>query len=711
MSEFIYSAWLCWVFPILGALLTPLLAKIHHKVRDYGAIFFSLLAMLSTISLIPLLFNHEIHWPINNQLNWIRIPNSPILNELKVGVLLDPLSIIMANVVAIISFLIMIYSLAYMHGDPGLTRYWFFMNFFIGNMLLLVMSDNLIQMLFGWEGVGLCSYGLIGFWYKDSEKDWLKCWVGEKPEAYPPSHCGMKAFITTRIGDISMLIGMFIIIAFSGTLNFIELQEGAINKVPLYILIPATILLFGGPVGKSAQLPLMEWLPDAMAGPTTVSALIHATTMVKAGVYLIGRIFPIIYKATWHGAAPNDLIIFFYVVSWIGIITAFIAGSQAIVSKEIKKVLAYSTVSQLGYMMTALGVAGLTANFIIGYVAGVFHLISHASFKAALFLSAGAIIHACESRFMTDMGGLRKNMPITFWITLLASLSLMGFPFLFSGFWSKDMILESTLIANQYLIFLLAAISAIITSFYSIRMIGIVFFGEKSKHLKEIEEEGHHIHEAPKIMWIPYALLVGGTIFFGLIGPFAKSWLEETFHEYLSEAFLFSKLSTSANAISGELLSFIVPLTSVIVLALGAIPSYYIYIKRSIDIKGIMQHSPLLSSIRDFLYNRYYINKFYYGFFVYPLIDLSKTIWKKIELNIIDKFNYVLANIVLSFSKWSLRIIELSGIDNFNYVLARFCAVFSNKFRKTHTGILNYNLLGIMIGIFIILLIIKIMVI
>jgi NADH-quinone oxidoreductase subunit L len=708
MNEFIYQAWLCWVFPILGALLTPILAKIHSKARDYGAILFSLLAMLSTISLIPLLFEHGIHWPINNQLDWIRIPNAPILNELKVGILLDPLSIIMANVVSIISFLIMVYSLSYMHGDPSLTRYWFFMNFFIGNMLLLVMSDNLIQMLFGWEGVGLCSYGLIGFWYKDSEKDWLKCWVGEKPEAYPPSHCGMKAFITTRIGDISMLIGMFMILAFSGTLNFIELQEGAINKVPMYILIPATILLFGGPIGKSAQLPLMEWLPDAMAGPTTVSALIHAATMVKAGVYLVGRIFPIIYKATWIGESPNDLIIFFYVVAWIGIITAFIAGSQAIVSKEIKKVLAYSTVSQLGYMMTALGVAGLTADFIIGYVAGIFHLMSHAMFKAALFLSAGAIIHACESRFMTDMGGLRKNMPITFWFTLLAAFSLMGFPFLFSGFWSKDMILESTLLANQYLIFILAAISAIITSFYSIRMIGIVFFGEKSHHLEELEKEGHHIHEAPKIMWVPYALLVCGTILFGLIGPFAKNWLEETFHEYLGETILFSKLG---NAISEESLSLIVPITSVIVLAIGAIPSYYIYVKRSIDIKEVMKRSTLLRNIRDFLYNRYYINRFYYKYFVYPLIDLSKAIWRKIELNIIDRFNYVLANIVVSFSNWSLKIIELSGIDNFNYLIARAGAAFCNKFRKTHTGILNYNLMGIMIGIFIILLIIKIIII
>ncbi|MEM2084124.1 MAG: hypothetical protein QXV10_06390, partial [Nitrososphaerota archaeon] len=207
---------------------------------------------------------------------------------------------------------------------------------------------------------------------------------------------------------------------------------------------------------------------------------------------------------------------------------------------------------------------------------------------------------------------------------------------------------------------------------------------------------------------VPYALLVCGTIFFGLIGPFAKSWLEETFHEYLGETIIFSKMSSAA---SEELLSLIVPITSVIVLAIGAIPSYYIYVKRSIDIKGVMERKPFLNSIRVFLYNRYYINRFYYNYFVYPLINLSRAIWRKIELNIIDKFNYVLANFVVSFSKWSLKVIELSSIDNFNYVLARAGAAFCNKFRKTHTGILNYNLLGIMIGIFIILLIIKIIII
>ena len=339
------------MFPFLGAILTPVLAKVGARARDYGAVFFSFLSACMAVSLLPYLLEPRLH---HNQVVWVSVPGSTILSELKAGVMVDPLSVIMVNVVAVISFLIMVYSLGYMRGDPSLTRYWFFMNLFIGNMLLLVFSDNLVQMLFGWEGVGLCSYALIGFWYRDSKEDWLKCWVGESKEAYPPSHCGLKAFVTTRVGDVSLLIGALIILAFAGTLNFVELQEGAIRSVPLWALVPAAILLLGGPVGKSAQLPLMEWLPDAMAGPTTVSALIHAATMVKAGVYLVGRVFPILYIATWYAGTPNELINFFYVVAWIGALTAFVSGTQAMSSSEIKKVLAYSTVSQLGYMLSLI---------------------------------------------------------------------------------------------------------------------------------------------------------------------------------------------------------------------------------------------------------------------------------------------------------------------------------------------------------------------
>ena len=210
VQPWINLAWLSWILPLIGALLTPLLAKIGGKVRDYGAVFFSFLAMLMTLQLLPLLWM-DVEWPIHGGFSWVLVPGAPILGNIGAGMLLDPLSVIMANVVAVISFLIMVYSLGYMHGDPGLTRYWFFMNFFIANMLLLVLSDNLILMLVGWEGVGLCSYALIGYWYQDSKEGWLHYWVGEPPEAYPPSHCGMKAFMVTRFGDLLMIAGILIL--------------------------------------------------------------------------------------------------------------------------------------------------------------------------------------------------------------------------------------------------------------------------------------------------------------------------------------------------------------------------------------------------------------------------------------------------------------------------------------------------------------------
>ena len=675
MSEvqWIWPAWLCWAFPFLGAILTPLLAKIHPKVRDYGAVFFSMLGAAMTAMMIPRIFEPG---QINNQLTWITLPGAPVLSELKAGVIVDPLSIIMANVVAIISFLIMVYSIGYMKGDPSLTRYWFFMNLFIGNMLLLVMSDNFIQFLFGWEGVGLCSYGLIGFWYKDSKNDYLKCWVGEGKEAYPPSHSGMKAQIVTRIGDAALLIGLFMIAAYSGTLNFIDLQNGAINKVPLWVLIPAAILIFGGPVGKSAQLPLMEWLPDAMAGPTTVSALIHAATMVKAGVYLVGRLFPILYLATWSSGTPNELINFFYLVAWIGVITAFVSATQAMASGEIKKVLAYSTVSQLGYMMLALGVAGSTAEFYLGYAGGLFHLMSHAIFKAALFLTAGAVIHASESRFMRDMGGLRKTMPITFWSMALTAFSLMGIPVVFSGFWSKDMVLETPLVAGQYPIFILAILTVGLTCFYTVRMLGLTFFGEKSHRIKELESEGHKIHEVSPVMWVPYALLAAATVGFGVTGYFLKDWFEELAHEYLS-----SLIGT----LSGEFASKGMPLdqaamitivSSLAMLAVGALPAYYIYVKRARDPTKMTAEGTALGGVWKFLNNRWYLNRLCYAVFVYPVIGVSGWILKNIETQVIDRFNYALAGTVT----W-----------------------FSNGFRKTHTGILTYNVVGMLVGFTILL--------
>ena len=678
-----YAAWLCWVIPLVGAVATPIIAKFGEKARDYFAVLVSFLAAVMAAMLIPYGLSGSFEIPgvgsVPLPADW-RVPWIKILGvEVDAGVLVDPLSIFMANVVAWISFLIMVYSLGYMHGEEGLTRYWFFMNFFIGNMLLLVMSDNILQMLFGWEGVGLCSYQLIGFWYHDERKRW----VGD----VPPSHAGMKAFIMTRAGDVALMISAFIIFTQAGTFNFLELQhhyEWIVELAKFGLIIPVALFFFGGPIGKSAQFPLHEWLPEAMAGPTSVSALIHAATMVKAGVYLTARAFPIFtesfrlaYQSALDAAAKSLIIAaqnqFFNVVAWIGAFTAFLAASQAMVARELKKVLAYSTVSQIGYMMLALGVGGLAGEYAAdGYVAGLFHLMSHAIFKALLFMAAGAVLHACETTDMFEMGGIRREMPITFACMLIGALSLSGIPPL-SGFWSKEAIFGACLKSGNYALLAVAAITAAMTFFYSIRMIGVTFLGEKSHHLKELEEEGHRIHEAPPVMWVAYAILAAATVGIGLIGPFFEHSLHEflaaPLHAHHSYQALFSAVSANAEA-GGTPLQLITTAITAVMLVLGGIPGYIMYISRKVDPKEFVEKSGL-KPLYTFLWNRWYINPTYYKVLVYSLIDFSKSAYKNFEVKV---------------------------VDGANYALARGVFAFSSAFRRIQTGILSYNMVGMAIG-------------
>ncbi len=659
MSWEIY-AWACWLLPLIGAFLAPVLARLGDKARDYGSVFFSFLAMVMALMLLPLLFT-EVEWPLLSRVAWIVVPNSPMLGRIEAGLMLDPLSIIMANIVAVVSFLIMLYSIGYMHGDPGLTRYWFFMNFFIANMLLLVLSDNLILMLVGWEGVGLCSYALIGYWYQDSREGWLHYWVGEPPEAYPPSHCGMKAFLVTRFGDLLMIAGILMTAALTGTVSFPELSKLS-PQLPeaLRPFLPmALILILGGAVGKSAQLPLMEWLPDAMAGPSSVSALIHAATMVKAGVYLVARILPI--AVAWSDVIPETMS-FFYAVMWIGALTAFISASQAVVSTELKKVLAYSTVSQIGYMMMALGAAGLTASIVGGYIGSLFHLMNHAVFKAALFLASGSIIHACGSRFLRDMGGLRKYMPITFYSMLFAALALMGLP-PFGGFWSKDLVLAATLSAGQYAIFIIGVITAILTAFYSLRMIGLVFYGSP-------REESREAHEAPKIMWIPYLILAIISLLLGLAAPILEHDLQKIFGEYL--------LAGEAEHLAGGA-SILVPIASITALVVGGVPAYLLYVKGVKSPEEIVSRRGYLEALRKFLLRRYYINAAYYRLFAEPSRKFASILQRGFELPVVEGFNNALS-----------------------YLVRRL----SDAVRRVHTGVLNHYVIGIILGALILILLI-----
>lgn len=637
------NVWLVWMLPFIGAAAIAGVARYGQKIRNYFAVGLSLASAISATTLLPLgLSGGEIH----SQVPWISVLG------LEAGVLADPLSILMTNLVAWISFLIFVYSTGYMHGDRDLTRFWFFMLFFIGSMQLIVLADNLLMMFFGWEGVGLASYALIGFWYHDRKKDYVGR-EGERAAGIPlwasPSHSGMKAFLMTRAGDTMMLAGMFLIFAYAGTFGFRELienQEWANQMAQQNLLVPAAVLLFGGAVGKSAQFPLNEWLLEAMTGPTSVSALIHAATMVKAGVFLVARIGPLFFALAAFGMTQ-----FFEVVAWTGAITALLLATQAIVNPEIKKVLAYSTGSQIGYMMMGLGIAGLSSQFVEGYTAGFFHLMSHALFKASLFMGAGALLHTVGSRFLFDMGGMRRHMKKTYIFMMLSGLSLAGAPLITSGFWSKDAIFASLLESGymfSWQLFGIAVAVAMMTAFYTFRMMGMAFFGKESRHLEDMQNEGHHLHEVGKSMWIPFGALAVATISIGLIGFIFEEQLHHFLGEYLADSFGIAEeepdgSESVARVENQESTSFLGLNSAALVGSVGAFGvggalGYVFYIARKAD-PGVISRNVFTRAIWKFLYNRWYLNSaLYWGSVIVPLA-IYRIIWRYFENVVIDGMN------------------------------------------------------------------------
>jgi len=673
-------AWLVWIFPMAGALLTPLLARFGHRVRDYSAVAFAFLSAVSATALLPVLLAGHV---VDSQVPWFL--------GLDAGVLADPLSIMIGTAVSWVCFLIMVYSLDYMHGDEGLTRYWFFMNLFIGSMQLIIFSDNLLQLFFGWEGVGLCSYALIGYWYTD-EKD---RWVGTEgdtalgqPQSYSPSHAGMKAFITTRVGDVFTLIGLFLIYAYSGTFQFLKLAADTSWATALHasgLLLPTMLLLLGGAVGKSAQFPLNEWLPDAMAGPTSVSALIHAATMVKAGVYFVARLAPIFFILPF--AEKGD---FFTVVALIGGFTAFLAASQAIVNKELKKVLAYSTVSQIGYMMLAVGVAGLSSSFIEGYVSSVFHLLSHMIFKAGLFMAAGVLIHVTGTKYLDGMGGLRTPLKRTFYAFAILALALAGMPPL-SGFWSKDAIFASVLGGQGPvlgLVYLAASVSALLTAFYSIRMVGLAFFGHG-------RSGGEHLHDAGLREFSTYGILATATVAIGLVGPLFENSLFSALGSYISAFGLVESGAFSLNLAAVA--------TSLTVFTVGAVLAYPFYITGRMSPSNFVARSPLLQGVYSFLWHRWYLDAIYYKLFVNPIRNASTWGYRVIEQGFFDRLNGVvalMARTISSAGDWFDRHI-VDGIVN---GVGRVARVVSERLRRLQTGVVESYLFFILVGVLLLLL-------
>jgi len=458
--------------PGIGALAAPVAV-----LAMVGSFAVALMAWLKLKGLDPALRAAGVESDV-----WHWIDLGPFAIDLSMVV--DPLSAVMILVITGVGLLIHIYSAGYIKGDPGFAKFFAYLNLFVAMMLILVLSSNLVGLFVGWEGVGLCSYLLIGFWY---DKGW-------------PAEAGQKAFVVNRIGDACFLIGAFLLVRLFGTLDASDIAGSVITLVDdpesMKTMGLAALLLFGGACGKSAQFPLLVWLPDAMAGPTPVSALIHAATMVTAGVYLVARLNPL------YAAAPEVMLI----IGIVGALTAFIGATSALRQTDIKKVLAYSTVSQLGYMFLGLATGA--------WAAAVFHLVTHAFFKGLLFLGSGSVIHGMHhEQDMNKMGGLKKHMPKTFITFLAGAAALSGLP-LMSGFFSKDEILFNAfgMHGAYYGLWAVGIVSAMLTAFYTWRMVALTFFGKERFDVDHV-----HPHESPAVMWVPLAILAVASIFGGLL--------------------------------------------------------------------------------------------------------------------------------------------------------------------------------------------------
>ena len=696
-----YFVWLIFILPYVGALVTVALRK-AGRLGDYAAAGFTFLSALFAFTfLIPVLQGQSPSvsevGPLTTSVPWI----SGINGGLTFGVLTDPFTAIITNVVAWVSFLIVFYSLEYMKDDGGHNRYFFFITLFIGSMQLIVLSDNLLSLFVGWEMVGLCSYALIGHYWKDETKDWVGT-PGDKAlgedQAYSPSQAGMKAFVMTRIGDVAMLAGILILFFYSGTFNYYALAKDSGGWFQhLYangLLVPVGLLIFGGAVGKSAQFPLHEWLPDAMAGPAPVSALIHAATMVKAGVVLVARIAPIFFFLAVANPAIGAAGVqpFFMTIAWIGAFTAILAASQALVGFELKKILAYSTVSQIGYMMLAVGVAGLSTDFAQGLSAALYQLMSHAIFKATLFLTAGALIHAADSKYINEMGGMRDKVKITFAAFLISAASLSGIP-PFSGFWSKDAVLGAAWGAGQYALFAVGAVTAGLTAFYSFRMLGLVFLGDRSKKLEQVEGLGHHVHEPGPLMWVPYSILAALTVIIGLAatggllipGLNIDASLQAAASSYISPYATVNGVSLPA--VSGAFDAAPAGLAFAFVL-LGFGAAWLIELARRVPPTRIVGQTGFMHGLYTILYNRWYINAIYYKVFVNAPIAASRWISESLDLNGLFRVNDAgskLGVYVSGAGNW----VDVHIVDGVANGFSSVGQALSRAFRRVQTGIVE----------------------
>jgi len=654
------------LFPLLGVLLNGLLGikyfskKTIHSIAVGAAALSFLFSVLSFFALLgsgqTVFLKKLFTWVPANWVNLAdKIHGAPF--QIDFAFRFDSLTALMCLVVTGVGLLIHIYSIGYMSHDKSYARFFTYLNLFTFAMLILVLGANLAVMFIGWEGVGLCSYLLIGFWFtKDSA-----------------ANAGKKAFITNRVGDFGFILGIGLLVFFLGTVDFADIgnaiNQGLLSKETATLI---ALLMFVGATGKSAQIPLYTWLPDAMEGPTPVSALIHAATMVTAGVYMVARLNVLF---SFSGTA-------LLVVALVGGLTAVYSATIALVQNDIKRVLAYSTISQIGYMFLGLGVGA--------YAAGVFHLMTHAFFKSLLFLSAGSVIHALSGeQDMRRMGGLRHRIPWTYRVFLIGAIAIAGVPG-FSGFFSKDEILASAFAwgthSGNYIPWVLGVLGAGMTAFYMFRLIFMTFFGKERMK----EDVSHHIHESPAAMLTPLKILAGLSIIGGFVGVPAILGGNNWIGKFLGTTVGHHELGLSHG------LEFGLMALSVGVGLAGIFLSYWIYVHKSGEPAAWIVEK--FRSIHRILVNKYFVDDFYNEVIVAGVMKLGKFLGR-FDLGVIDGVVNGAAFMTRLVSRLSIWVDTylVDGAVNGTAAVGRGLSL---GLRRVQTGYLSNYALGIVIGLF-----------
>lgn len=595
-----------------------------------GVSFLASLALIGALRVLPTSSRTiEIHF-----FNWISVGDLNV----PMNFLVDPLSAVMLLVVTGVGTLIHWFSIGYMAHDESPSRYFAYLNLFVFSMLVLVLGGNLPVVFIGWEGVGLCSYLLIGFWFTDQAK----------------AAAGMKAFITNRIGDAAFLIGIFMLFWFFGTVNMNDMlarTSGVVETGWTGPLTLATLMLFIGATGKSAQIPLYVWLPDAMAGPTPVSALIHAATMVTAGIYMIVRLHPLFL------ASPNTM----HVIAVIGALTALMSATVAMTQWDIKKILAYSTVSQLGYMFLAVGVGA--------FGAAIFHLVTHAFFKGLMFLASGNVIHAMsDEQDIRKMGGLRKIMPLTHAAFFVGWLAIIGIP-PFAGFFSKDEILWLAFKSSYGSkgLWLIGLAAAACTAFYMTRLMCLTFWGKSRVDSKS------HPHEAPPSMLIPVIILAFLSAIAGFIGvPHVLGKLAGHFPNLL-EVWLFPVVGhIISSSPSDQILEWALMGISVSVAGIGGYVAFQLYLRQPNSLAWVTAR---MGRLHQIVANKYWVDEFYEHTFIQPVVNMSRMLWLAIDMNFIDRVTYLVSDLVKGAAQ-SIRSFQNGNIQTYASYIVMGIVVF-----------------------------------